>query len=66
MRLREQDFDACIGQHERKTLLRIGRIERNVSRSGFDDRQQCDNHLRGTLHEHPDELLPTDAKAMQI
>ena len=66
VRLGEQDFDTGIGEHEGKTLLRVRRIERNVSRSRFDDRQQGDHHLGGTLHEHADERFLACAKAAQM
>lgn len=42
--------DFGVGRHESDTFFRIARIKWYISPTGFENRQQSDDHLQGTLH----------------
>ena len=54
--LRDQNARAAIRQHEVDSLLRIGRIDRNIACPGLHDRQERDNGIRRSLYRDGDAI----------
>src|ERR1035438_7784035 len=50
MRLRQQGHRRRVFQHETQTILRVGRIERDIGSACLEHGQQADDHLEAALH----------------
>src|SRR5690349_12698377 len=53
-------------KHETKTLLRIGRIQRQVTTAGFKNSEYGHNHFKRALDENADATLRSDPKAAKM
>src|SRR6266851_6155049 len=57
--LGQNQRDLSIFQQKRETLLRIGRVERNIGPSSLENCQQSHNQVQGTLHIYSDQNVRT-------
>ena len=66
MLLREQERGVRVAEHEGQALLRIGRVERNVSSTAFEDTEQTHQHIQRTLNTQTHQRCRTDTLFAQI
>ena len=66
MRLGEHDSDIRIAEHERKSLLRIIRVQRQIPAARLQNGQQRDDQINVALHQEGDCGFPTDAQSAQM
>src|SRR5688572_11581558 len=52
--------------HQRKSVLRVSRVEWYVSPARLQDAQQADDHLWGSIHAQANEGLGADAEGSEV
>ena len=66
MRLRQQELDAAVCDHEAETILRIIRIERHIGPTRLQDAKQTDHHIERALDRDPDQHIRPDTQLAQM
>ncbi|RMS54118.1 hypothetical protein ALP64_200487 [Pseudomonas syringae pv. actinidiae] len=54
MRLSQQQFDTAVLHQKTQAILRVVRVQRHVSATGFEDRQHAHDHVQTALSDQPD------------
>ena len=65
VRLRQQYPGAAVFKHVGQALCRKLRVERHISATGLEGREQADRHVQGTLHVHRHQHVRADAHVDQ-
>ena len=64
--MRDQHACAGIREHEGQPLLRVVRIERQISAAGLEDAKQPDDHVERALKAQPHHRLRANAQRAQM
>ena len=66
IRLRNDDTWPRVIQHESEALLRVVRIQRQVSTAGFQNPKNPNRHLQRTINANSHQRFAADAKPAQV
>jgi hypothetical protein len=66
MRLGDEQRHLRILKHKGQTFLGIGGVERHIGAAGFEDAQQPDQQIQGSLDTHPHPHIRPDAQPTQV
>ncbi len=61
----EQDGRLAVGQHVYQAVFRVCRVQRYVGATGFENAEQADDHLDGSLDADADQCFRPDVHAAQ-
>ena len=64
--LGDDNGDARVREHEGESLLREGRVERQIGAAGLENAQQADDHLQRAFHANTHEHVWANAQFAQL